>query len=116
LAERYGLFHYKTSDSLLELARERKIPSERNALQKFGESLDRKTNGEWVVNGLANCLIDKRDVKLVVVDAVRIQKQIDAFRAAYGLNVLHIHLTAPEEELEHRYLARGNTKIREFKS
>jgi len=51
---------------------------------------------------------------LVVLDAVRIERQIDAIRSHYPRRVVHIHLTAPQDVLEKRYLARPKKEIREL--
>jgi adenylosuccinate synthase len=44
---------------------------------------------------------------MILVDAVRIPSQIEAFRIAFGSRVVHIHLTASEAELERRYKKRS---------
>jgi adenylosuccinate synthase len=52
---------------------------------------------------------------VVLVDAVRIESQIDAIREAFGAIVTHVHLSAPDEELAARYSARHGA-VRELKS
>lgn len=39
----------------------------------------------------------------VVIDSLRIEEQIHAIREAYGAKVIHVHLTAPFDELEQRF-------------
>jgi adenylosuccinate synthase len=102
----------KTKELLLELGAKktrRDFPAERRVLQEFGEQLDRETKGSWVRDALS-CLVNQylaaEATPIFVVDAVRILPQIKAIREAYGFSVLHIHLTAPEEELERRYCHR----------
>jgi hypothetical protein len=57
------------------------------------------------------------DEAVVVVDAVRIAKQIDAIRKAYGQRVFHIHLEAPETILAIRYKKKRRQKgFKEFSS
>ena len=51
---------------------------------EFGEELDKKTGGEWVVEGLDKILRSIDPNALVVVDAVRIQDQIDRIHHGYG--------------------------------
>src|SRR4051794_4312817 len=99
LSEKYKLIHFKSSDYLIEQANERGIPLERGALQKLGEELDRKTKGQWIVDAIRRKLSDPLQNRSLVIDAVRIQKQLDVIRRAFGLNVVHVHLTAPVDEL-----------------
>src|SRR5687768_7015375 len=84
LASRYRLRHFKSSDYLIAHGTRRGIPKERGALQKFGESLDRQTKGRWVVDGLRVQFERGGLQQPIVLDAMRIQKQIDAVRDAYG--------------------------------
>jgi adenylosuccinate synthase len=51
----------------------------------------------------------------VVIDAVRIAKQVDALRRAFGRGVFHVHLIAPEKELSRRY-ANRESEIEELPS
>jgi len=102
LAKRCGMFIFKTSEVIVARLGER-LRQDRKALQVEGERLDRNTRGKWVLEGLReneDCLNSSRDV---IVDSVRINPQIEAIREAYGQRVLHIHLTAPFDELEQRY-------------
>ena len=75
-------------------------------LQAEGERLDRETNGNWVLKELDQDLRRGRGERTVVVDSVRIKKQIDAIREAYGTTVTHVHMTAPLSVLTDRYNAR----------
>ncbi len=103
LSKQYGAFHIKTRECLSAL--DSTIPLERVALQAAGEKLDRKTKGAWVRDALGKRLdeLNADGEKLVVLDAVRIQGQIEAIREGYGNGVIHIHLEAPESELSKRY-------------
>ena len=76
------------------------------ALQRYGETLDRRTKGQWVRDALARKLTHLPDDAIVVVDAVRIEPQIEAIRQAYGPRVFHIHLHASEAVLAKRYQER----------
>lgn len=88
-------------------------PNERGPLQAAGEALDRETEGKWVADVLAQRSQDLPDEANVVVDAVRIEAQIDQLRQVFGQKVIHIHLTASLQELERRYLSRP-PEMREF--
>ncbi len=101
LAARFGAEIFK-SNRLIRVHRP-KIRDERQALQRAGESLDRKTKGTWVAEALFRLVGDLPEDALVVVDCVRIERQIDAIRSAFGVRVHHIHITASNEELEKRY-------------
>lgn len=108
LAARYGAFHLKTN----ELLRRRALADglgdldDRRALQHYGEELDVRTEGRWVADGLGPLVAALPDRSVVVVDAVRIGKQLDALHEAFGRRVTHVHLTADLDELAARYAAR----------
>lgn len=112
LKDRYGANHYKTSE-LLEARAEGKVPLERTAMQEFGEELDEGTSGAWVAEDLVPKINDLDDDAVVVIDAVRILSQIEALRRGFGRQVVHVHLTADESELEKRYKRRPKTRFQE---
>jgi adenylosuccinate synthase len=94
---------FKTSDALRK--RRRKKTFTRGELQQYGENLDKRTKGKWIVEYLDSFINDlqENDKSIVIVDSVRIKNQIDAIRKAFGQSVFHFHLTAPEKILEERY-------------
>lgn len=102
----------KTKELIRELALEKldhKLPAERRALQDFGDRLDKETGGRWVRDALVSLVnhhINTEPSPIFIVDAVRILAQIKTIREAYGFSVKHIHLKAPERELEERYKRR----------
>jgi len=104
LETRFGATIFK-SNRLIHVHRP-KVSDEREALQKAGESLDRRTKGAWVSEALVRLVADLTEDALVVVDCVRIEKQIDAIRSAFGVIVYHIHLSASDDELKQRYSSR----------
>lgn len=99
-------------------ARGQKIALTRNALQEFGESLDRRTKGRWVADDLREQIeaIDDHEEKVIVLDSVRMLGQVDSIRQAYGRRVFHVHLDAALPELEKRYGKRKATEIKELDS
>jgi adenylosuccinate synthase len=111
LVERFNLVPFHTKDLIRELAGE--IQAARGAMQTYGELLDRQTNGRWVCDGVTRRSKELPEDAVIVVDAVRIQQQVDALRQAYGPRVFHIHLTAPRSILANRYPKRRGG-IREF--
>lgn len=115
LVQRFGVHPIKTKDLIARLAGE--IEHERGAMQDYGELLDRRTKGAWVCTELMRITESLDDEAVVVVDAVRIAKQIDAIRKAYGQRVFHIHLEAPENILAIRYKKKRRQKgFKEFSS
>jgi adenylosuccinate synthase len=120
LADRYGASILKTSELLQKRVR-MDLRGERQALQNEGERLDRKTRGRWVLEELVLVAERIRSGSGVIIDSVRIDEQIEAIREAFGPIVTHIHLTAPQDELERRFDERkgqgreGETKYKEVK-
>ena len=113
LVERFNLVPFRTKDLIQEIAGE--IEAERGAMQAYGEKLDRQTKGRWVCDGVMRRSKELPEDAVIVVDAVRIQQQLDALRQAYGPRVFHIHLTAPKSVRAKRYPTRRGG-IREFAS
>jgi adenylosuccinate synthase len=105
LVERYGAHRISTHELLSARLGERAV-EERGALQDAGERLDRRTKGSWVREE-AQPVIDRLPLDaVVIIDSIRIKRQLDAIREAYGRRVTHLHLKAPLEELERRYASR----------
>ena len=102
LAERLNMHVFKTSQLLQEKVRS-DLRTNRKVLQLQGERLDRRTRGRWVLEELEEISRGNNQVDEVIIDSVRINEQINAIREAYGPKVIHVHLTAPLDELEHRY-------------
>jgi adenylosuccinate synthase len=105
LVERFGGLHLKTRDLLLSQLEDH-LDHDRQSLQNAGDLLDRRTNGTWVLTAWEQQLRDQPPGTIMLVDAVRIERQIEAIRAAFGSRVVHVHLTAPEPILEQRYRKR----------
>jgi len=114
LKKRFGVYIVKTRELLNNVKPD--VPQDRKSLQEFGEELDRKTGGEWVVEELDKVVRAKESDAIFVIDAVRIQKQIDCIRDGFGQRVKHIHLHAPEDTLAKRYKKRTGKPIKEFDS
>ncbi len=117
LRSQFGFDVLKTKKVIQQLAQKklrRELESDRRAMQRFGERLDKETGGKWVLEALTKLVRSLR--QRVIVDSVRILEQIRAIRQAYGFAVIHIHLTAPESVLGERYRKRKGTSFRELKS
>jgi adenylosuccinate synthase len=113
LEERFGFTTLKTKEYIREQGTRLKL--ERTALQRYGDRLDRQTNGTWVRDALGRLASTSADAAIIVVDCVRIEAQIEAIRQAYGPCVFHIHLTAPDHVLAGRYRNRA-TDVEEMRS
>lgn len=114
LAQRYGTIHIRTQDFLRAI--DSTVENSRDALQELGEKLDRKTKGAWVRDSLVTSMGTDGLTVTRVLDAVRIASQVNAIRQSYGRRVIHIHLTAPLEELTKRYRSRTTSAMKELGS
>jgi adenylosuccinate synthase len=117
LLTQFGFEVLKTKELIKRLAQKKlgtELERDRKAMQRFGERLDNETEGKWVRDALMNLV--RGPNQRVIVDSVRISKQIRAIRKSYGFAVVHIHLTAPEDVLAKRYSERKGTGFRELKS
>jgi adenylosuccinate synthase len=113
LEQRFGFEVVKTRQLLNAVKPD--LSQDRESLQTFGEELDKKTGGQWVVEQLDKVVRNKHDA-LILVDAVRIPGQIEFIRRGFGSIVKHIHLHAPTETLSKRYKSRTGNTIKEFTS
>lgn len=112
LVRRYEISRLKTRQLILAAV---SGEVERQHLQKAGEQLDHETGGRWVAAAL-QCEVQKLpEDAVVLVDAVRIEAQIEAIREVYGARVIHVHLTAPLDVLDKRYQDRQG-EVKELKS
>ncbi len=110
LEQRFGGVTHSTR----EMLRSWGTAPERKALQNAGEAADRSTDGSWVASELEKVLTTADD-QIVIVDAIRIKKQIDHIRRRFGgqWRVWHVYVDADEAVLAERY-ARREKKIAEF--
>jgi adenylosuccinate synthase len=104
LAERFHSSRLSTRQLLIDKG----IPDERGALQDAGEQLDRETDGAWVAEGVRAAIRDLPQEGILLLDSVRISKQIGHLRDSFRGRVLHVHLTATDETLSRRYLERDH--------
>src|SRR5438034_311932 len=114
LVSRFGATLLKTRQFLKK--RGARVASERGALQKFGERLDKRTKGAWVCEDLMEAVKTLSEDAVVVLDSARILGQVNAIREAYGQRVFHVHLRAGIEELRIRYARRQSDEIKELSS
>ncbi len=90
-----------------------KVDLDRKELQRYGDRVDRQTAGRWIVEELTRDL-PTLDSDTLILDAARTKNQIAELRSAFGAAVTHIHLTAPQAELERRFRSRKKRNRREL--
>ena len=100
----FGAIIVKTRDKLVARSNTR-LKDDRLNLQKIGDQFDNETGETWVRDLLNDAIEKEWKQSIFVVDSVRTKKQITEIRRAFG-NLVHLHLTAPKEELENRYYKR----------
>lgn len=113
LEEAFDFKRCRTKDGL-NLFAEKKLKGktpDREFLQKFGEELDIKQKGKWVLEYFQLSFSKTfAENKFYLVDSVRILDQIKHLREAYSYFVYHIHLEASASSLEERFYNRGEIK------
>lgn len=113
LVETFGFKHCRTKDGL-NLFAEKKLKGktpDRTFLQKYGEELDIKQKGKWVLEYFQLSFSKTfHENNFYLVDSVRILDQIKHLRDAYSYFVYHIHLEASSKSLEERFYNRGEIK------
>lgn len=110
LIESHGFMKIASSGYLKEAAARMSISIDRTALQEIGDRLDLETDYFWIVENVAKPSFDAMPAQdKWLVDSVRKKRQVDHFRSTFGDAVLHVHLTAPEDELQRRFEHRLST-------
>jgi adenylosuccinate synthase len=112
LVANFGFTEFKTSELLKNLSKGQ-IKYEREALQEFGESLDKKTKGTWLKDSLMKLIEQLPPDSIVVVDSGRIKEQIEIIHNSFHPPVIHIHLTASLEILAKRFKNREKKDFKE---
>ena|SRR5688572_18700640 len=97
----------RSSPFLSALIRSRGQEPSRASMQQLGDAFDASTNFSWVVDDVATPLIyASPEVERWLFDAVRKYQQVAQFRERFGDAILHVHLTAPDDELRRRFASR----------
>jgi adenylosuccinate synthase len=111
LAQRYPIQKVSTRAYIIKV---RGTSDERRALQDAGDTLDLETNGAWVADAAEEASADSPESAILLIDSARIGAQVSRLKERFGTAaVYHVHLTAPDEVLEGRYLARP-AEMKEF--
>ena len=114
LESAFGFKHCKTRDGLKYFAKQKLKGKEpdRDFLQKYGDQLDKREGGRWVLDYFQHLYKKDFDTNnFYVIDSARILKQIQHIRDAYSYFVFHIHCEANPEILENRFYNRGEIKL-----
>ena len=116
LQEQFDAKVLRTKSVIIDTAKG-KLDAERGTLQRYGDSLDRKTGGGWVANALTRLVESLAADAFVVVDSARIIEQVHGIRRAYGPRVVHVHLEADLSVLAERYKRKQRQRnFRELRS
>jgi adenylosuccinate synthase len=110
LVEKFNFKTCKTRDGVQYFASKKfkGVTPDRVTLQKFGEQLDKKTEGKWVLDYFQHLFSSEfNEHSFFLIDSVRIFNQIKKLRSAYSYVVYHIHLRAQSESLEERFYKRN---------
>lgn len=108
--ERFGADRISTRSILIAAG----TADERGALQAAGEELDRKSEGQWVADGVA-AVAEKPHSEILLLDSARTADQILRLRRRFPGRVIHVHLTASRDTLADRY-AKRPPQTKEFAS
>jgi adenylosuccinate synthase len=71
----------------------------------MGARLDVDTDGSWVADRLGVAAFNATE-DLFIVDAARLQSQVEGLRRAFGREVTHLHVTASRETCAQRFEGR----------
>lgn len=119
LAEEYGYHLIRTSEIVGSESAKRRISPTRSNLQQLGEELDRETSHGWVHDIVSERISNLDIATPVVLDCVRTEGQLKAFRNDRLLDVIHVHLYAPMPELLDRFKKKtqvGQVSVRQYRS
>jgi adenylosuccinate synthase len=104
ICKRFKAYRISTRQLLLDTG----APNERNALIEAGKRLDSETDGMWVCEGsLPYIRQNDKTCDVILVDAVRTERQIHHLRETFGERFLHIHVSVPYSVAKERYEQRG---------
>lgn len=113
LKEKHSFQPISTSAFLRTLQNTAHTSNSRLSLQDLGDRLDSETNFSWIINSVAEPIIKENiGTDNWLFDAVRKIPQVNLLRHQYGPAVRHVHLVAPEIELQRRYLKRNTQETK----
>src|SRR5215510_1862062 len=103
LRDGFGFSICRTQEILLREASNRRLPVDRLALQRLGDTLDKETDHSWVIEAVRSIEDKLPSRQPIVVDNVRNWLQLKSFRARREWQTLHVHLYASPAVLEARF-------------
>lgn len=103
LIKRFKAHRISTRQLLIDSGME----NERTVLIEAGKRLDRETDGTWVLEGSRKYIERHKDCEVIIIDAVRTERQIDHLREAFGDRFIHVHVDVPLAVAKERYERRG---------
>lgn len=107
LTNRFGFTSVSTGGYLQKIALEKKLIADRITLQKLGDSLDKETNGEWLIHAYEQSKNPQQ--RRYFLDSVRKRFQVEIFRNKIDDLVFHLHLSAPDGLLRERFEKRKDS-------
>ena len=103
--QRFNTYRLSTRQLLIDKG----VENERGALIEAGKKFDVQTDGTWVRDGVLPYLQREKKRQVILIDAVRTERQIHHLREQLGNCFIHVHVTAPFEVAKERYESRAAT-------
>lgn len=104
LENQFSFQKISTGNNLREVAEDRGIKSDRCGLQELGDELDIETNFQWIAKLFYEAM--NSGARHYYFDSVRKREQLELLKFDFPA-ATHVHLTAPPDVLEKRYLSRA---------
>lgn len=105
ITKRFNAHRISTRQLLIDAG----VENERKALIEAGKRLDQDTDGAWVLDGSRKYIERHKACDVVVIDAVRTERQIHHLRETFGERFVHVHVEVPFATAKERYGTRGAT-------
>jgi adenylosuccinate synthase len=102
LVKRFNAHRISTRQLLIDAGEE----NERKALIEAGKRLDQETDGAWVLAGSRKYIEKFENCDVIIIDAVRTERQISHLRDAFGERFFHVHVDVPFEIAKKQYESR----------
>jgi adenylosuccinate synthase len=104
IAKRFKTFRISTRQLLIDTG----APTDRNALIDAGKRLDRDSDGAWVRDGSRPYIqANEKACDIILIDAVRTERQIEHLRDEFGERFVHIHVSVAQDLAVERYKRRN---------
>ena len=104
ILKRFKTYRISTRQLLVDAG----TANERNALIEAGKRLDGETDGVWVREGsLPYIRANEKTCDVILIDAVRTERQIHHLREMFGQKFFHVHVSVPYSVAKERYEQRN---------